>query len=63
MRYTYVAGNSGNQAFPEMPRQFRKCLVFLQLPRQFWEFNFLTYFKFWEKAQHQEINFKKTKLG
>ena len=25
-----VAGNCGNQAFPEMPRQFQKCLDFLQ---------------------------------
>jgi hypothetical protein len=29
----YVAGICGNQAFPEMPRQFRKCLGFPQLPR------------------------------
>jgi hypothetical protein len=30
-----VAGNYGNQAFPEIPRQFRKCLEFPQLPRHF----------------------------
>jgi len=30
--YIYVAGICGNQTFPEMPRQFRKCLVFPQLP-------------------------------
>ena len=30
----YVAGICGNPAFPEMPRQFRKCLSFPQLPRQ-----------------------------
>jgi hypothetical protein len=40
-------------------RHFRKCLAFLQLPRQLWECDFLTCFKFWEKAQHQEINYKK----
>ncbi len=33
----YVAGICGNQAFPEMPRQFRKCLEFPQLPRHFWK--------------------------
>jgi len=52
----YVAGNSRNQAFPEIP-------AIPAIARQFWELNFLTYFKFWEKAQHHEINFKKTKLG
>ena len=59
----YVAGNSRNQAFPEMPRQFWKCLKFLQLLRQFWEFcvcylNFNS-FKFWETAQHQGKNYIK----
>jgi hypothetical protein len=33
--YVYVAGICGNPAFPEMPRQFRKCLGFPQLPRHF----------------------------
>ena len=30
----YVVGICGNQAFPEMPRQFRKCLEFPQMPGQ-----------------------------
>jgi hypothetical protein len=40
LKYEYVAGNCGNRAFPEMTRHFRKCLEFLQLPRQFREYFF-----------------------
>ena len=29
----YVTGIFENQVFTEMPRQFRKCLVFPKLPR------------------------------
>jgi len=31
-RLAYVAGICRNQAFPEIPRQFQKCLDFPQLP-------------------------------
>ncbi len=49
----YVAGICRNQAFPEMPRQFRKCLDFPKLPRQLQKMIKLTMFKFWEMAQYQ----------
>jgi hypothetical protein len=38
-KFIYVAGNCGNQAFPEMPRQLRKYFIFpyflmkYQIPR------------------------------
>ena len=35
MMIVWIAGNCGNQAFPEMPWQFWKCLEFPQLPRHF----------------------------
>ena len=35
----YVTGNFGNQAFPEIPRPFRKCLEFPQLPRHLQKMN------------------------
>jgi len=31
--HIYITGIFGNPAFPKMPRQFRKCLGFPQLPR------------------------------
>ena len=31
----YVVGICGNPPFPEMPRHWRKCLEFPQLPTQF----------------------------
>jgi len=52
----YVAGICGNPAFPEMPRQFQKCLEFPQLPRQLQNkismAFILTMLKIWEKAEH-----------
>jgi len=48
----YVAGNSGNQAFPEMSG----IPVIAQAILGIWFI--LTSFKFWEKPQHQEFNFK-----
>ena len=51
--YINVTGNCGNWAFPEMPRQLRKCLEFPQLPKHLWkELLKLTIFKFWEKAPY-----------
>ena len=38
--YIYVAGNCRNQAFPEMPRHFWKCLEFPQLPRHLQKIHF-----------------------
>jgi len=47
----YVAGNSGNQAFLEMPGipVIAKAILGISF--------ILTSFQFWEKAQHQQINF------
>jgi len=51
-----VAGICGNPAFPEMPRQFWKCLEFPQLPRQLQNKAsmafIMTILKIWEKAEH-----------
>jgi hypothetical protein len=52
----YVAGICRNPAFPEMPRQFRKCLGFPQLPRQLQNKISVAFIwamlKIWEKAEH-----------
>ena len=57
----YVAGNCGNQAFPEMPRHLQKLQAFPEIPKQLQKFLvyylvsiFLNLFKFWETAENLE---------
>jgi len=54
-----VAGICRNLAFPEMPRQFRKCLDFPQLPRQLQKWYLIYYIQNLGNGKTQKkLNFK-----
>ncbi len=63
IKYMYVAGICGNQAFPEMPRQFQKCLGFPQLSRHLQKMFFKNNVQFLGNGTVLVKNFIKTKLG
>jgi hypothetical protein len=58
-----VEGILGNQAFPEMPRQFHKCLNFPQLPRQFQKNVLIDNVQNLGNGTVSVKNYFKTKLG